>query len=694
MDLSNLSLDHLKGVAAKQTERLARLGIYNIQDMLLHLPLRYEDRTHQVALGSLQAGLQCVVEGQIELSEVIPGRKRMLVCRLSDGTGSIDLRFFNFYASQKNQLARGVQVRCFGEVRRGRQRLEMVHPEYSVINEHSAPVSENNLTPVYPTTDGLRQASLRQLLGQALALTDSNNLRELIPPDLLATANLPAMPLLDAIHFIHSPPANVDMDLLMLGQHPCQQRLVIEELLAHQLTMLKLRQENKQHKAYALPPEVTLLEPFLASLAFSPTNAQQRVYQEISGDISNTTPMMRLVQGDVGSGKTLVAAMAALQALQAGKQVALMAPTELLAEQHATNFQQWLQPLGYDVAWLSGKVTGKARTAVNQAIASGDAAMVVGTHALFQQAVEFNALALIIVDEQHRFGVHQRLALREKGQHDEHYPHQLIMTATPIPRTLAMSAYADLDSSIIDELPPGRTPVITVAMSDTRRQDVIERVRDACQQEHRQVYWVCTLIEESENLQCQAAEDTHQQLTMQLQNLSIGLVHGRMKSKEKMAIMKQFKSGAIDVLVATTVIEVGVDVPNASLMVIENSERLGLAQLHQLRGRVGRGSTASHCVLFYHPPLSNHGKQRIAALRDSNDGFLIAEKDLQLRGPGEVLGTRQTGVAEFRIADLYRDRELLPKAAELANRLHQAGPEQVPLLIERWLGTREQFAKV
>lgn len=693
-DLSVISLHHLKGVANRQAERLARLGIYNIQDLLLHLPLRYEDRTDLKAIGALKPGIQCVIEGQIELSEVIPGRKRMLVCRISDGTGSIDLRFFNFYPNQQKQLCRGARVRCFSEIRRGRQRLEMIHPEFTIVKDNSDVLSQSNLTPVYPTTEGLRQASLRKLINQALALVNSQNISELITPDLLVNLNLPAMSLYDAILFIHNPPANVDQTLLLEGLHPCQQRLALEELLAHQLTMLKLKTENLQHKAWPLTVTKSSLQAFLNALAFSPTGAQLRVHNEILQDLSKSTPMMRLVQGDVGSGKTLVAVMAALQVLDAGKQVALMAPTELLAEQHATNFQQWLQPLGFEVAWLSGKVTGKARQQANKAIKSGDAAMIIGTHALFQQSVAFQSLALIIVDEQHRFGVHQRLALREKGKQDGYYPHQLIMTATPIPRTLAMSAYADLDSSVLDELPPGRTPVTTVAMSDQRRQDVIDRVRTTCIEEQRQVYWVCTLIDESEALQCQAAETTYHQLSEQLSGLTVGLVHGRMKSKEKMSVMQQFKNGKIDLLVATTVIEVGVDVPNASLMVIENSERMGLAQLHQLRGRVGRGSTVSHCVLFYHPPLSNHGKKRIAALRDSNDGFFIAEKDLELRGPGEVLGTKQTGLAEFRIADLYRDRKLLPMASQLAHTLQQHHPKQAELLILRWLEHRKEFGKV
>ncbi len=693
-DLSDISLQHLKGVATKQSERLGKLGINNIQDLLLHLPLRYEDRTRLVSLDSLQPGMQCVVEGVIDFTNIIPGKRRMLVCRLSDDSGSIDLRFFNFYPNQVKQLTSNTKVRCFGEIRRGRQRLEMIHPEYSVIYENTAPLNQNTLTPIYPTTEGLGQASLRRLVTQALAMLNSSNLRELIEPHLLSAMNLPAMPLIDALHFMHNPDADADQLLLEQGHHPCQQRLVLEELLAHQLAMQKLRYENAKHKAFRLTANPDLLKPFLDALTFSPTAAQQRVYQEIASDMCKAIPMMRLVQGDVGSGKTLVAAMAAIGVLEQGRQVALMAPTELLAEQHALNFQQWLKPLGFEVAWLSGKVTGKARQQTLKAIAEGEAAMIVGTHALFQQTVKFHSLSLIVVDEQHRFGVHQRLALREKGRQNSYYPHQLIMTATPIPRTLAMSAYADLDTSVIDELPPGRTPVTTVAMSDDRRQDVIERVKQACIEENRQAYWVCTLIEESENLQCQTAEDTHVKLTEQLPDLTIGLVHGRMKSKEKMAVMQQFKMGEIDLLVATTVIEVGVDVPNASLMVIENSERLGLAQLHQLRGRVGRGSTASHCVLFYHPPLSPHGEQRLAVLRETNDGFLIAEKDLQLRGAGEVLGTKQTGLAEFRIVDLYRDRKLLPMVTKLAEKHHQDSPERVTKIIDRWLANREEFGKV
>jgi ATP-dependent DNA helicase RecG len=477
------------------------------------------------------------------------------------------------------------------------------------------------------------------------------------------------------------------------GQHPAQQRLIQEELLAHNLSMLQLRQRSNQDAAVAMPTTGQLLQPFLSKLPFSPTGAQQRVVAEISQDLQHASPMMRLVQGDVGSGKTLVAALAALQAIENGYQVAMMAPTELLAEQHAANFANWFEPLGLKVGWLAGKLKGKARVQSLEDIASGAAHMIIGTHAIFQQAVVFNKLALIIIDEQHRFGVHQRLGLREKGISQGFHPHQLIMTATPIPRTLAMTAYADLDTSIIDELPPGRTPVTTVAIADTRRQQIIERVRHAALHDNRQAYWVCTLIEESEVLECQAAEDTAAELSAALPELKVGLVHGRMKSAEKQAIMAQFKSGELNLLVATTVIEVGVDVPNASLMIIENPERLGLAQLHQLRGRVGRGAVASHCVLLYKAPLSQTATKRLGVLRDSNDGFVIAQKDLEIRGPGEVLGTKQTGLADLKIADLIRDQHLIAPTQKLAVHINQQVPQNIDAIIERWLGDRQQYVQ-
>ncbi|RAT13487.1 ATP-dependent DNA helicase RecG, partial [Lonsdalea quercina] len=512
-------------------------------------------------------------------------------------------------------------------------------------------------------------------------LLDRHPIDELLPQEL----NHSMISLTEALHTLHRPPPDMQLSKLEQGKHPAQQRLIMEELLAHNLSMLAARAGAQRHHALALPPRDTLKQQLLAALPFSPTQAQDRVVAEIEQDLNHPYPMMRLVQGDVGSGKTLVAALAALRAIAHSKQVALMAPTELLAEQHANNFRQWFAPLGINVGWLAGKQKGKARQAQQDAIASGDVGMVVGTHAIFQQQVQFNGLALVIIDEQHRFGVHQRLALWEKGEQQGFHPHQLIMTATPIPRTLAMTAYADLETSVIDELPPGRTPVTTVAIPDTRRGDIIQRVDNACQQEGRQAYWVCTLIEESDLLEAQAAEATCQELREALPELTIGLVHGRMKAQEKQQVMEAFKAGNIQLLVATTVIEVGVDVPNASLMIIENPERLGLAQLHQLRGRVGRGSVASHCVLLYKSPLSKTAQKRLQVLRDSNDGFVIAQRDLEIRGPGELLGTRQTGSAEFKVADLLRDQALIPQVQRLARHIHERYPEHARALIERWL---------
>ncbi|STR65359.1 ATP-dependent DNA helicase RecG [Klebsiella michiganensis] len=500
------------------------------------------------------------------------------------------------------------------------------------------------------------------------------------------------MSLPDALRTLHRPPPTLQLSELESGKHPAQRRLILEELLAHNLSMLALRAGAQRYHALALSANDTLKDKLLASLPFTPTGAQARVTAEIERDMALDVPMMRLVQGDVGSGKTLVAALAALRAIAHGKQVALMAPTELLAEQHANNFRSWFEPLGVEVGWLAGKQKGKARLAQQEAIASGQVQMIVGTHAIFQEQVQFNGLALVIIDEQHRFGVHQRLALWEKGQQQGFHPHQLIMTATPIPRTLAMTAYADLDTSVIDELPPGRTPVTTVAIPDTRRSDIIDRVRHACTHEGRQAYWVCTLIEESDLLEAQAAEATWEELKLALPELNIGLVHGRMKSAEKQAVMSAFKQGELHLLVATTVIEVGVDVPNSSLMIIENPERLGLAQLHQLRGRVGRGAIASHCVLLYKSPLSKTAQKRLQVLRDSNDGFVIAQKDLEIRGPGELLGTRQTGNAEFKVADLLRDQTMIPEVQRIARHIHERYPQQAQALIERWMPETERYS--
>ena len=687
--LSQYPITELKGVGPKMAERLLKLGITTVQDMLFHLPLRYEDRTRIYAISELTAHSHVTVQATIETSQITFGKRRMLVCQINDGTGRLTLRFFNFTAAQKNAFSTGKIIRCFGEIRRGRVGFEMNHPEYSISDTFEQQPTSSTLTPVYSTTEGLKQLSIRALSEQAIELLQKYAVEELLPQQWQPSQ----LPLSDALLLLHRPPNDVDIIALEQGTHPAQQRLVFEELLAQNLSLLKVREQGQQVKAIALEPTNPLEAQFLAQLPFAPTNAQSRVVSEIKTDMQHAYPMMRLVQGDVGSGKTLVAALGALTAIAQGYQVALMAPTEILSEQHGINFSNWFESLGITVAWLGGKTKGKERVNTLAMIASGEAQMIVGTHALFQDEVKFNNLVLIIIDEQHRFGVHQRLSLREKGRFGDCYPHQLVMTATPIPRTLAMTAYADLETSVIDELPPGRTPITTVAIPDTRRDDIISRVKLACNEQGRQVYWVCTLIDESEALQCQAAEDSALQLKEALPELNIGLVHGRMKATEKQAIMSEFKTGNIHVLVATTVIEVGVDVPNASLIIIENPERLGLAQLHQLRGRVGRGATASHCVLLYHAPLSHTAQKRLGVLRDSNDGFVIAERDLEIRGPGEVLGTKQTGLAEFKIADLTRDKQTLNQVRPIAQQMLKQYPQHIDPLIHRWLGNKSNYAQ-
>ena len=686
--LSKLPVTHLNGVGERLAEKLRKLQLNSVQDLLFHLPMRYEDRTRIYAIADLIHGQSATLVGEVLSADVKLGRRRMLMVRIRDASGTLNLRFFTFSAAQKQAFVTGRQIRCFGEIKRGPSGFEIVHPEYSLSDDNHNPLQvEEFLTPVYPATEGVRQASLRKLTDQALDLLRRHPLPDLLPNGLYQSQ----LPLAQAIALLHRPSAEVSSEQLLEGTHPAQQRLIIEELVAHQLSMQQIRLQTDTTQALAFSHNPTLEQAFLKQLPFQPTQAQRRVVAEIQQDLQKTHPMMRLVQGDVGSGKTLVAALAALSAIANGCQVALMAPTEILAEQHAVNFSRWFHPFGIEVTWLAGKTKGKQRQTALDAIATGTGQMIVGTHALFQEQVNFHKLALIIIDEQHRFGVHQRLTLRAKGAEVGIAPHQLIMTATPIPRTLAMTAYADLDTSVIDELPPGRTPVTTVALPDNRREQVIERIRSACQQDQRQVYWVCTLIEESEALEAQAAEDTSSRLKDALPELSVGLVHGRMKPREKQAIMDAFKQGDLDLLVATTVIEVGVDVPNASLMIIENPERLGLAQLHQLRGRVGRGAIASHCVLLYKAPLSKTATQRLAVLRESNDGFLIAERDLQLRGPGEILGTKQTGLAELKIADLVRDQALIPLVQQLARQIVNHHPERVAALIQRWIGDREQF---
>ncbi len=695
--LANLAIVHLKGVGAKTAALLEKLGLHSVQDILFHLPLRYEDRTRVCPIADTWPAQQVSVQGVVQSSEITFGKRRSWVVVLRDGSGSITLRFFHFSAAQKNAVEPGVVLRCFGEIKRGMRGVEMLHPEYKVIKEEAGPDLAETLTPIYPTTEGLKQGSWRTLTEQALL-----ELRRAAPEEYLAplfalqgnhAGHWQAWSLSDALFYLHRPPPDASLQLLELGQHPAQQRLIFEELVAQQLSMLQIRSQSRGQAARAIGADPMFTRQLLASLPFSPTAAQQRVLADIQHDLAKPEPMLRLVQGDVGSGKTLVAALSALPVIHAGLQVALMAPTELLAEQHAATFRRWLEPLGIQIAWLGGKTKGKARDAELEAIASGQAQLVIGTHALFQQQVQFAALALAIIDEQHRFGVHQRLELRAKGAAQGFAPHQLVMTATPIPRTLAMTAYADLDTSIIDELPPGRTPVTTVAVPDTRRAEVVSRVRQVVLEQGRQAYWVCTLIDESDALQCQAAEIAAAELTAALPELNIGLVHGRLKSSEKQAVMQAFANNELQLLVATTVIEVGVDVPNASLMIIENPERLGLAQLHQLRGRVGRGSAASHCVLLYHAPLSATAQARLSVLRDSNDGFVIAQRDLEIRGPGELLGTRQTGLASYRIADLSRDQDLIPAAQQAAQLLWQQDQRGSEALIRRWLGYREIYAQ-
>lgn len=687
--LDSVPLTSLSGVGAAIAEKLSRIGINNVQDLLFHLPLRYEDRTRVTPIADIRPESFATIEGYVQHTEVQFGRRPILSVTLSDGTSKIMLKFFNFNAGMKNSLAIGVRVKAFGEIKRGRYMAEIHHPEYQIIRNNQPLELVETLTPIYSTTEGLKQASLRKMTEQALAVLQNVQVAELLPEQY----NPHQYSLKEALALLHRPPPSVSAEVLEKGEHPAQKRLIFEELLAHNLAMQQLRLGVKQQYAEPLTYKSDLKSRFLASLPFEPTNAQKRVTEDIERDLAQPSPMMRLVQGDVGSGKTLVAALAALTAIDNGKQVALMAPTEILAEQHANNFANWLRPFGIEVGWLAGKVKGKARNAQLEAIKNGDVQMIIGTHALFQESVEFHDLALIIIDEQHRFGVHQRLTLREKGakaNHD-HYPHQLIMTATPIPRTLAMTVYADLDTSIIDELPPGRTPIKTVVISEDRRPEIVQRVYQACKNEKRQAYWVCTLIDESEVLEAQAAAAIAEDLQRALPDLRIGLVHGRMKPQEKQEIMAEFKAANIDLLVATTVIEVGVDVPNASLMIIENSERLGLAQLHQLRGRVGRGATASHCVLMYKPPLGKISSKRLQVMRDSQDGFYIAEKDLEIRGTGEILGTKQTGSAEFKVANLMRDRKMIPLVQRYAKQIIVENPPLAEALIKRWLNEKAEY---
>lgn len=681
--LKQYGISTLRGVGPKLTERLNKLHIYTIEDLLLHLPARYEDRTQISPINRVRLEQRVVVDGEIINASLQYGRRRSLVVEIADSTGVLMLRFFYFNAAQQKQLSQvGMRIRCYGEVRFSGRNFAIIHPEYRVYKLGDTLPIEENLTPVYPSTEGLHQASWRQLIAQALTFLKGHE-----PDDELAFFKEWGYPSYkEALTTLHNPPVNINVEQIMSAQHPCQQRLILEELIAHRLSMLSARQHRQKYYTSAFCIQNNFINPFLGNLLFTLTGAQQRVFEEIKIDVQKNEPMLRLVQGDVGSGKTVVAALAMLLAVENGKQAAMMAPTELLAEQHLKRFLEWFSPLGVRVTWLSGSLTGKARKNTLYEIISGDAQIIIGTHAIFQEGVEYKDLGLVVIDEQHRFGVHQRLALWQKGQ----APHQLVMTATPIPRTLAMISYADLDSSVIDELPPGRQSITTVVIDNNRREEIISRVREHCAT-GQQVYWVCPLIQESEVLEAQAAEQVFEALKHQLPALKIRLVHGRMTAAEKENIMQEFKSGDVQLLVATTVIEVGVDVSNATLMIIENAERMGLAQLHQLRGRVGRGTEKSFCVLMYQGPLSETAKERLQILRESQDGFLIAQKDLEIRGPGEVLGTRQTGLLPFKIADLQRDAYLLSKVQHATDYILAKAPDLVDELQSKWISTREQY---
>ncbi len=694
-NLAEVNVSTLKGVGPALVKKLAKLGIASVQDILFHLPFRYEDRTRVTPVRAARPGESCVLEGKIIACEVAFGRRRSLLARLQDATGIISLRFYHFSKAQQNNLAKIGAVRCFGEVRVGASGYEIYHPEYIALSK--AQQMDDALTPIYPATEGITQSRFRHLVTQALDSLDANPMSEGIAtfasvlPDQIT--QMTDMDINQAVRYLHLPPPDADTDALMSGTHPAQTRLAFEELVAHQTSLRIIRNELQKLNAPQLKAPGALYDELHTSLGFELTRAQVKVSGEVACDMMTSQPSLRLIQGDVGSGKTVIAALAAIHAHENNLQTALMAPTELLAGQHFITLSIWLNPLGINTALLSARVTGKKRQQALASVATGDATVIIGTHALIQRQVEFKHLGLIIVDEQHRFGVHQRLALRGKNSTPNESPHQLVMTATPIPRTLSMSIYADMDCSTIDELPPGRKPVTTSVLADSRREQVIDRVASACS-EGIQAYWVCTLIDESEALQCQAAEVTAAELKTRLPGLRIGLIHGRMNSIEKTARMNEFKQAQLDLLVATTVIEVGVDVPAASLMVIENSERLGLAQLHQLRGRVGRGSATSHCVLLYKKPLGAVSRQRLEVMRNSNDGFYIAERDLEIRGPGEMSGTRQSGSAQFRIADLLRDKAMLPEVKQTAITLLAENHAAADLLVKRWLREPELMGQL
>ncbi|MXP51193.1 ATP-dependent DNA helicase RecG [Pantoea sp. SoEX] len=681
--LNNIPIHDLNKISLFQIKKLTKMGLKTVQDLLFHFPIRYEDRTQVHLIKNLVLGLCTTVVGKVIQTKITYHRRRIMLCQISDGSGILTIKLFNFNTKIENILIPGRYIIAYGEIKNSIYGIELIHPEYNVYKTKSNIVIKKKLTPIYPTTEGISQLVLRTLIDQALVVLDKQKLNEIIPEKL----NKNLISFTKALHIIHHPPLNNNSEKAEKQVNLAINRLVFEELLAYNLKMLIAQDAIQKYSASPIPKDHKLINKLLSNLPFSLTNSQKKVLKEIEQDLFKNHPMTRLLQGDVGSGKTLVAALAALNVIAHGKQVALMVPTELLAEQHADNLRQWFTPLGIKVGWIVGKQKCKEREEQVDMISNGDISMVVGTHTLFQQKIQFNKLALIIIDEQHRFGVHQRLAFWKKGEKKNSRPHQLIMTATPIPRTLAMIAYSNLNISIIDELPPGRTPVCTIVIPDIRRNEIISRVKNICL-EGRQVYWVCSMIEESELLEAQAAEVNWKILNNTLPGLNIGLVHGRMKLADRQLAMNNFKNNKLQLLVTTTVIEVGVDVPNATLMIIENAERLGLAQLHQLRGRVGRSSSISYCVLLYKPPLSKVAKKRLEAIRNINDGFMIAQLDLEMRGPGELLGTKQTGTVEFKIVDILRHQEMISEAQNTACYIHKYYPKKAIDIIERWISQR------
>ena len=668
----------ISGLGQKTSDRLNQLGIHSLEHLIFHLPSRYQDKTTITQLSDAKISDESLIEASIDRIEVIPSRHRQLLCYLSDNQNQrILLRFFHFNQYQKQAFVRGETIQCFGEIKVGREGLEMHHPEYRLITQEQKPLLESTLSPIYPLCSGVTQAKMKKWVNEALEALNSSIIDDYF--EKIINNTMPSLK--DSLFLLHHPKQGEDLSKIESFTHISQQRLIIEELATHQLSLLKIKSARKSKKTTAFLINHSLSDKLLQSLDFQLTKAQNRSIEEINKDIASSNPMLRLLQGDVGSGKTIVAVFALLQAVENYFQTAVMAPTEILARQHLQSFAIYLNPLGIKVAFLSGSQNVQERREQLSLIENGEAQVIIGTHALFQEKVSFNNLALVIIDEQHKFGVHQRLSLSQKAKIT---PHQLVMTATPIPRSLTMSAYADLDTSIIDELPPGRQAIETVALSNTRRDELIKKIK-IISNEGRQIYWVCTLIEESEALRAESAEKTFTYLSSNLEDLNVVMIHGRLTKSEKEVIMKDFSEKRIDLLVATTVIEVGVNVPNASLMIVENAERLGLAQLHQLRGRVGRGAEKSACILMYQSPLSQTAKQRLDILRQSNDGFLIAQKDLELRGPGEILGTQQTGIASMKIANIVRDSYLLKQAGYYSSKMLTASLDNQNALIDRWI---------